>query len=71
MKKSNKHREFYIVVNVWRGFAVGAEMFQRKANAIRRFNKLLEGNDLRENDVQLFKTTLIPRRSCRSEQMVI
>ena len=58
MKKSTNNQALYIVVNVWRGFAVDADIFRGKANTVRRFNKLVNGNDLRENDVQIFKTTL-------------
>lgn len=71
MKKSKNNQELYFVVNVWRGFAVGADIFCRKANAARRFNKLVNGNDLRENDVQIFKTTLKSGQPCRREQIDI
>ena len=71
MKKSTNNQALYIVVNVWRGFAVGADIFRGKANAVRRFNKLVNGNDLRENDVQIFKTTLKSGQPCRSEQIDI
>ena len=67
MKKIQNSGEVYVVVNVWRGFAVGAEIFHRRAGAVRRFNKLVHGNDLRENDVQIFRTTLKAGRPCRSE----
>lgn len=67
MKKMQNNGELYVVVNVWRGFAVGAEIFRRKASAVRRFHKLVHGNDLRENDVQVFKTTLKAGRPSRSE----
>lgn len=67
MKKIQNSGDVYVVVNVWRGFAVGAEIFHRRANAVRRFNKLVHGNHLRENDVQIFKTTLKAGRACRDE----
>ncbi len=71
MKKQKNNQELFIVVNVWRGSAVGAEIFRSKATAIRRFNKLIEGNDLRENDVQIFTTVLKPGQPCRSKQIVM
>ncbi|MGC9261879.1 MAG: hypothetical protein ACP5I8_17620 [Phycisphaerae bacterium] len=71
MKKQKNNQELFIVVNVWRGSPVGAEIFRSKATAVRRFNKLIEGNDLRENDVQIFTTVLKSGRACRSEQVVM
>ena len=67
MKKTQNSGDLYVVVNVWRGFAVGAEIFRGKAGAVRRFHKLARGNDLRENDVQIFRTTLKAGRPSRSE----
>ncbi len=71
MKKQKNNQELFIAVNVWRGSAVGAEILRNKATAVRRFNKLIEGNDLRENDVQIFTTVLKPGQPCRSKQIVM
>lgn len=65
MNKLRNNEKFYVVVRVWRGFAMGADIYKRESDATRRFRRLCRGNNSRENDVQIFRTTLRKQRSLR------
>jgi hypothetical protein len=53
--KNQPKAQVYAVVEVWRGLAVNAITFQKRADAMRCAGKLRSGRNLEEDDVQVFK----------------
>ena len=49
----------WTVVEVWRGFASGAQVFGRLSDAQRTFSRLRRSCNLLENDVQIFESRVV------------
>jgi hypothetical protein len=47
--------KLYTVVEVWRGFAIGAKNFRRLTSAQKYMQRIRRGSNLAEDDVQLFE----------------
>ena len=50
--------KIYIVVEVWRGIAASAKNFARLRRAENYMWRLCQGRNLREDDVQLFQSSI-------------
>ena len=61
MTKIEPGTRIYTVVEVIRGVAVDARNFLRLSDALRCKNRLREGRNLQEDDVQLFASSIVSR----------
>jgi hypothetical protein len=58
MTRAPHELQIFTVVEVWRGIAVGARNFRRLRNAQKYMLRLRRGQNLMEDDVQLFTGVL-------------
>ena len=65
MKKIVSGVRVYTVVEVMRGVAVGAYSFRRLQDALFYAERLREGRNLQEDDIQLFRDS-IGHHDCRN-----
>lgn len=52
---NESNQSVWVIVDVWRGLAVGAEVFSSEAGAQKRLDYLIENTNLNEDDVNIFE----------------
>ena len=62
MTRMKASARIYTVVEVWRGFASGAHNFLCLKDALLCMERLCEGRNLQDDDVQVFETKIDPCR---------
>jgi hypothetical protein len=58
MDRQPQSTRLHIVVDVWRGIAVGAHAYRKKTDATRRLRQISRGRNLDEDDVRMFTATV-------------